>query len=229
MQIFAIVVSLAIAVVGIALFVRAIRTIIGVIKVGQPAARTDQPAARTATHPQGVVLHTRMLQWTWVGIGHWFVFVGFGLLFFTLVTAFGQLFDAHFALPLIGHFFLWEWVSEVFTAVMIVAIVAFISYRASRPRERTRGPRGRFFGSTMWQAYFVEGVILGVGLCIVALRGLEYALLTHGGAHAGNASPLHFPLSFPLGKAFSGLSTGTHRERDLPDRHAQDRHLVRSG
>ena len=61
----------------------------------------------------------------------------------------------------------------------------------------------------MWQGYFVEGVILGVGLCIVALRGLEYALLTHGGEHAGNASPLHFPLSFPLGEAFSGLSTGT--------------------
>ena len=122
MQIFAIVVSLAIAVVGIALFVRAIRTIIGVLKVGQPAARADRPAARTVTLLKESLLHTRVLQWTWVGISHWFVFVGFGLLFFTLVTAFGQLFDAHFALPLIGHFFLWEWVSELFTAVMIVAI-----------------------------------------------------------------------------------------------------------
>ena len=31
------------------------------------------------------------------------------------MTAFGQLFDPHFALPLIGHFFLYEWVVEVFT------------------------------------------------------------------------------------------------------------------
>ena len=100
--------------------------------------------------------HTRMLQWTLVGAAHWFVFVGFGLLFFTLLTAFGQLFDAHFALPLIGHFFLYEWVSEFFTVVMLVAIVAFIGYRATRPKERTRGAKGRFFGSTMWQGYFVE-------------------------------------------------------------------------
>ena len=227
MQIFAIVVSLAIAVVGIALFVRAIRTILGVIKVGQPAARTDNPAARTVTLLKESLRHTRMLQWTWVGIGHWFVFVGFGLLFFTLVTAFGQLFDAHFALPLIGHFFLWEWVSELFTAVMIVAIVAFIAYRATRPRERTRGPKGRFFGSTMWQGYFVEGVILGVGLCIVALRGLEYALLTHGGEHADNASALRTSRSLPARQGLLRAVDRHHRERDLPRRDAQDRHLVR--
>ncbi len=209
MQILAQVVSIAIAVVGIALFVRAIRQILGVVRTGQPAARTDNLPGRAVTLVKETLGHTRMLQWTWVGAGHWFIMVGFGLLFFTLVTAFGQLFDAHFALPLIGHFFLWEWVSELFTFVMLVAIIAFIAYRATRPSERERGPKGRFFGSTMWQGYFVEMVILGVGLCIAALRGLEYALLTKGGEHADNATALHFPLSFPLGKAFEGLSTGT--------------------
>lgn len=208
MQLVAIVVSIAVAVVGIALFVRAIRQIIAVAKMGQPAHRTDNPAARVKTLLKESLGHTRMLQWSWVGAGHWFIMVGFGLLFFTLVTAFGQLFDPHFALPLIGHFFLWEWVSEVFTFVMLIAIVAFIYYRATRPKERTRGPKGRFWGSTMWQGYFVEGVILGVGLCIAVLRGLEYALLTKPGAEH-DASILHFPLSFPLGKAFEGLSTGT--------------------
>ncbi len=209
MQILAQVVSIAIALVGITLFVKAIRQIIGVLKTGQPAHRTDNPAARAVTLVRETLGHTRMLQWTWVGAAHWFIMVGFGLLFFTLVTAFGQLFDAHFALPLIGHFFLWEWVSELFTFVMLVGIVGFIYYRATRPSQRERGPKGRFFGSTMWQGYFVEMVILGVGLCIAALRGLEYALLTKGGEHADNATALHFPLSFPLGKAFEGLSTGT--------------------
>ncbi|MCW2836423.1 MAG: Fe-S cluster protein [Marmoricola sp.] len=209
MQILAQVVSIAIALAGIALFVRAIRQILGVVKMGQPAHRTDKLGSRAVTMLKETLGHTRMLQWRWVGVGHWFVFVGFGLLFFTLVTAFGQLFDAHFALPVIGHFFLWEWVSELFTFVMIVAIIAFIYYRATRPMERTRGPKGRFWGSTMWQGYFVEMVILGVGLCIVVLRGLEYALLTKGGEHADNASALHFPLSFPIGKAFEGLSGTT--------------------
>ena len=92
---------------------------------------------------------------------------------------------------------------------MLVAIVAFIGYRASRPKERVRGTKGRFFGSTMWQGYFVEMVILGVGLCIVTLRGLEYALLSKGGEHADNATAFHFPLSAWLGEAFSGMSTGS--------------------
>src|SRR6476646_7728189 len=199
MQIFAIVVSLAIAVVCIAFFVRAIRSIIGVMKVGQPAARTDAPGRRTVTMLKESLLHTRMLQWHWVGAGHWFIFIGFGLLFFTLVTAFGQLFSASFLLPLMGHFFLWEWVTELVTFVMLVAIIAFIAYRVSRPSERVRGPRGRFYGSTMWQAYFVEAVILGVGLCIVTLRGLEYAL-------ESDSTAFHSPLTFWLGEAFSGMS-----------------------
>ncbi|MCW2772238.1 MAG: succinate dehydrogenase/fumarate reductase iron-sulfur subunit, partial [Nocardioides sp.] len=200
-QIVAIVVSLAIAVVGIVLFVRAIRSIIGVMKVGQPASRSDDPGRRTVTLLKESLLHTRMLQWHWVGAGHWFIFTGFGLLFFTLVTAFGQLFEASFQLPLIGHFFLWEWLTEFVTLVMIIAIVAFIGYRVTRPSERVRGPRGRFFGSTMWQAYFVELVILGVGLCIVTLRGLEYAL--------EDGSRFHYPLTFWLGEAFTGMSHGS--------------------
>ncbi|GAB3197794.1 hypothetical protein GCM10027062_10330 [Nocardioides hungaricus] len=206
MQIVAIVVSLAVAAVGIALFVRAIRSIVAVLKVGQPASRTDNPGARTVTLLKESLGHTRMLQWHWVGAGHWFVFIGFGLLFFTLVTAFGQLFDPSFQLPLIGQFFLWEWLTEFVTTVMIVAIAAFIGYRLTRPSERVRGTRGRFFGSTMWQAYFVELVILGVGLCIFVLRGLEYAHLEHAGDD--NASAFHFPFTFWLGEAFSGMSTG---------------------
>jgi Fe-S oxidoreductase len=204
MQIFAIVVSLAIAAVGIALFVKAIRSIIATVMVGQPAVgRTDHKGARWVTMLKETLGHTRMLQWTWMGAGHWFVFIGFGLLFFTLLTAFGQLFDPHFALPLIGHFFLYEWVSELFTVGMLVAIVCFIVYRATRPKERTRGVKGRFYGSTMWQGYFVESVILGVGLCIALLRGAEYAIAQYGGE---SASALHFPFSFWIGELMSGMS-----------------------
>jgi Fe-S oxidoreductase len=207
MQIFAIVVSLAITVVGVVFFVRAIRSILATVRVGQPAVgRTDDKAARWATMLKETLGHTRMLQWTAVGVGHWFVFIGFGLLFLTLVTAFGQLFDAHFALPLIGHWFLFEWVSELFATAMLVAIVAFICYRLSRPSERVRGTKGRFFGSTMWQGYFVELVILGVGLCIAVLRGAEYAISQYGDEPANG---LHYPFSFWIGQAMSGLSEST--------------------
>jgi Fe-S oxidoreductase len=207
LQLVAIVVSLGVAAVGITLFVRAIRHILAVVRMGTATSRTDDAASRWVTLAKESLGHTRMLQWGVVGAAHWFVFVGFGLLFFTLLTAFGQLFDAGFALPLIGHNFLWEWLSELFTVVMTVAIVGFIAYRASRPPERVRGPRGRFFGSTMWQGYFVEAVILGVGLCIMTLRGLEYALMSAEGD--ARASALHFPFTFWLGEAFSGASVGS--------------------
>src|SRR3954463_2301898 len=208
MQILAIVGSLAIAALGIALFVKAIREIIATVRIGQPTVgRSADKPARWGNMLKETLGHTRMLQWSVVGIGHWFVFIGFGLLFFTLVTAFGQLFDAHFALPLIGHFFLFEWVSELFTVLMLIAIVAFIGYRASRPRQRERGPKGRFIGSTMWQGYFVEGVILGVGLCIMLLRGAEYALgKVSGGEGAQYADAFHFPFTFWVGELFSGMS-----------------------
>ena len=193
MQVLAIVVSLVVTVVAVALFANAVRDILAMVRLGQPTAgRNDDKGARWATMVKETLGHTRMLQWTAVGIGHWFIFIGFGLLFFTLLTAYGQLFDAGFALPVIGRFFLYEWASELFAVVMAVAIIAFIAYRASRPRQRERGPRGRFFGSTMWQGYFVEAVILVVALCIITLRGAEYALAQYG-SHADDASALHYP------------------------------------
>ncbi|WP_238993417.1 (Fe-S)-binding protein [Nocardioides caldifontis] len=207
LQVVAIVVSLAFTAVGIALFVRAIRKILAVVRIGQPIDRTNEPAQRTKTLVKETLGHTRMLQWTRVGAAHWFIMVGFGLLFFTLVNAFGQLFDPHFILPLIGHFPPFEWVTEVFAWMMIVAIVPFIVYRATRPKERARGEAGRFFGSRMWWGYFVETVILTVGICILLLRFLEYALAKNG--DSDDASLLHFPFTAWAGELFADLSVGT--------------------
>jgi Fe-S oxidoreductase len=202
MQVFAIVVSLAIALVAIALFVRAIREIVAVVRIGQPTAnRSDSPGSRWSCMLKETLGHTRMLQWSAVGVMHWFVFIGFGFLFFTLVTAFGQLFDAAFALPLIGRWFPYEWLTEAITWLMLVAIVGLIGIRL---RSRPTGPSSRyrrFSGSTMWQGYFVELVIVGIALCVLILRGAEYAL--QGPA----ASTLHFPLTFFIGNALSGLNS----------------------
>ena len=48
------------------------------------------------------------------GIAHWFVMIGFVSLFGTLVTAYGQVFDPHFVLPIIGH-----WVPHNFLVELI--------------------------------------------------------------------------------------------------------------
>jgi Fe-S oxidoreductase len=207
-QVFAIIVSLLITVVAVALFGRAVQHIVQVVGAGQPVVgRRDHPGRRWVVLAQETLGHTRMLQWSKVGVAHWFVFVGFGLLFFTLVTAFGQLFDPFYQIWLLGTFFLYEWAAEGVTWLMLIAIVGFIAYRLSRPRERERGPRGRFFGSRMWQGYFVESVIFGVGVCILLLRGAEYALAQYG-SDPDHASAFHFPLTAWIGQLLDGMSEG---------------------
>jgi Fe-S oxidoreductase len=198
MQAAAITISVAITVVAVALAVRAVGEMTRVIRLGQPAmGRSSDLATRTVTMLRETVGHTRMLKWTWIGAAHWFVFAGFILLFTTLVTAYGQLFDAHFALPLIGHWLPFDWMVELLAWVMLFAIVALIIVRQVRHPKRVGRP-SRFTGSTMWQAYYVEWTIVGVGLCIVTLRALEYAL--------GQGGRLHFPLTSWLGEIFAGAS-----------------------
>jgi hypothetical protein len=163
MQAAAIVVSLAVTLVAIALAARAVGQIVGVVRLGQPAGgRTDRPGTRTATMLRETLGHTRMLKWSAIGAAHWFVFIGFGLLFFTLVTAYGQLLDARYALPVIGHWHPFEWLAEFITWAMLVGIGLLIAIRLRSHPARTGRP-SRFTGSTMWQGYYVEATVVGVG------------------------------------------------------------------
>jgi Fe-S oxidoreductase len=186
----AIVVALAISLVGVAIFARAVRTIVGVVKLGRPTpGRRDQPGQRW-THMLAETLgHTRMLQWNTIGVAHWFVFVAFGALFFTLLTAYGQLFDPRFALPVIGHWVPYEAASELIAWAGLGSILYLTTVRVLSPNRRRTS---RFFGSRSWQAYYVEFTILGIVLCVLALRALEYQLL------AAQTSRLHFPTTWFL-------------------------------
>src|SRR5918994_4405480 len=199
MQAAAVVISVTLTLVAVALAARAVSQIVRVIRLGQPVDdRTDRLGRRLTTMLRETLGHTRMLKWSLVGASHWFVFIGFGLLFFTLVTAYGQLFDADFALPLIGQWIPFEWVAEFITWAMLIGIGLLIAIRLWSHPART-GRTSRFTGSTMWQGYYVEATVVGVGVCILLLRGLEYALGAGGAAH--------FPLTFFIGDALGGSST----------------------
>ncbi|KWX06730.1 Fe-S oxidoreductase, partial [Carbonactinospora thermoautotrophica] len=127
MQLAAIIVSLVFTLVGVVLVVRTAAHIVSVVRAGQPAVgRTDDPGQRFVTMLRETLGHTRMLKWSLVGAAHWFVFVGFGFLFFTLVTAYGQLFDADFALPVIGHWAPYEITTELIAWTTLVSIAILI-------------------------------------------------------------------------------------------------------
>ncbi|MCL8023990.1 (Fe-S)-binding protein [Nocardioides bruguierae] len=201
MQTFAIVVALALTVVTVVVVARAVSRMVATIRIGQATTgRTDEPGKRTVTLLKESVLHTRMLQWHWVGIMHWFVYLGFIVLSGAVATGFVQLFDPHFVLPLIGHFFLYEWLNEALGVLSTIGIVFLIVYR-QKHHPRSLGRRSRFFGSTAWQAYFVEVMALLEGAAILFIRGAEYNLGQAQGEHLEDFSHFHFPVSSYVGDA----------------------------
>jgi Fe-S oxidoreductase len=205
MQLAAIIVSLVLAVVGVALFSRAIAQIYRFVRLGQdvPAGtRTDDWTARTVTVVREFLGHTRMNRWGIVGVAHWFVAVGFFSLVATLVNAFGQLFQADWTLPIIGHWLPYEIFVEFIGLMTTLGILTLIVIRQlSRPGRA--GRKSRFAGSNTGQAYFVESVILIIGLAIMTLRGLEGAL---AGVHGYEAA---YFSSYPIVAAFKGTSVST--------------------
>ena len=137
MQVVAVVVVAGLTAVGVAAVRPDHRQIVRTSGSGSRRAAPTTRRTRGRGLLKETLRHTRMLQWTVVGAAHWFVFVGFGLLFFTLVTAYGQLFDAALRpaadRPLLRSS---SGLTELFALGMLVAIVAASSSTA-RPGPRS--------------------------------------------------------------------------------------------
>ena len=148
-------------VVAVVLVTRTVARMVAIIRVGQPdGTRTGPFGPRLKTMLVETLGHTRMLKWSLVGVAHWFVMVGFGALFLTLVEAYGEVWNPRVRAaadrPL-----------GACTACSSRCIGGRHGARASwccrsTGRWRTRAGRGGRRGSparTMWQAYFVEAVV----------------------------------------------------------------------
>ncbi len=196
LQITAITLCFTIPLLGWALLFRRAFFFVRQFRMGTADSRTNEPGARTMTVLREFFGHTRMSRLPVVAIAHWFTAVSFFLLFATLVNAFFQLIWAEFRLPLIGHFPPFEWLIEIFSWGGLVGIILLILIRQkNHPRSAAgrHGERSRFFGSSWWQAYYVEATILGVTLCILLLRTLEARMVEI--MEPGTNLLLHFPLT----------------------------------
>ena len=120
-----------------------------------------------------ILLHTRMLRFTGSAIAHWFVMIGFVALLGTLITAYGQLLDASFVLPIIGNWAPYRYFVLAIAWATGVSIVALIGIRqATRFFHKSR--TSRFLGSRSLKAYYVEATILVIVFCVIALDYLEH-------------------------------------------------------
>ena len=177
-----------------------VRQLIALYKKQQPdPTRSNNQSARFKNMLTEVLGHTKMLNFTATGIAHWFVMIGFGALFGTLITAYGQVINPDFALPLIGHFVGYELFAELIAALTGVGIVTLIGIRqVTRLRKRNR-----FSGSNMGKAYYIEATILGIVFCVIALRGLEGALANE------ESWNWHYAISWPAVLAFNSMSVAS--------------------
>ncbi|MET8152857.1 (Fe-S)-binding protein [Actinoplanes sp. NPDC049668] len=174
-QIVATVLAGAVTLVAVALAVRAVMQMTAVIRQGQPdPGRFAGKGARTKTMLVETAGHTRMLKWGVVGAAHWFVMIAFLVLSLLVLEAYFEVVDPDLGLPIIGHWTLFglvtEWIGVLGTAGILVLIVI---------RQLNKPGRGkglsRFTGSTMWQAYFVEAIIIAVLICGFLIRGFKVA------------------------------------------------------
>ena len=191
-------ISYLITVLALVLLTVRVRQLVAIYKKQQPdPTRSGNKSARLANMFKEVLGHTKMLNFTGTGIAHWFVMIGFGALFGTLITAYGQVISPDFALPIIGHFVGYELFAEVIAALTGISIVTLIGIRqVTRFRKSNR-----FSGSGMGKAYYIEATILAVVFAVFALRGLE-------GALAGESEwNWHYAISWPAVLAFNSLST----------------------
>lgn len=121
-----------------------------------------------------VLAQRKLLKWTVPGIAHALTFWGFIVLILTIIEAYGALFDRDFAIPGIGH---WAWIGfieDLFTVLVIAALVVFAIIRLRQsPQRLDRG--SRFKGSHLGAAWFTLLMIFGVMATLLIYRGAQSA------------------------------------------------------
>ena len=194
--------SMILTFIAVAVFSFKLWKLFTIIAQGNPdPSRFNSKTLRLKNMLVEVLSHTKMLNFTVTGIAHWFVMIGFGGLLGTLITAYAQLVNPAWHLPIIGHFVGYEFFVEFIAAATGVGIVALIGIRQFT-RIFRKGRQSRFFGSGNKKAYYVEATILAVVFCVMALRGLEGALLNI------DSWSWHYAISYPAVLFFSNYSIG---------------------
>ncbi len=119
-----------------------------------------------------VVGQRKLLKRPIPGLAHALTFWGFIVLLFTILEAYGALFQRNFSVPLIGHDSWLGFLEDLFAMSILVSLVAFAVIRlVSSPVREQR--RSRFFGSHTGAAWLVLAMIAGVLVTLLLYRGAQ--------------------------------------------------------
>ena len=177
------------------------------IRKGKPDPRrfSDAPE-RVEAELVEVGGQRKLLRWTVPGLAHAFTFWGFTILLFTILEAYGALFDTDFFVPLIGRGRALGFIEDFFAVAVLAALVVFTVIRIRNSPDRL-DRRSRFYGSHTGAAWIV--------LLLIAL-----VMLTLIGYRAAQTNTGHFPYgsswwpfaSHAVGRLFSHFGTGINSD-----------------
>jgi Fe-S oxidoreductase len=170
-QIIRLVVGLGIMVIALAIAARRALFLFRLISSGQPApGRLDGAGKRLRVQLVEVFGQRRLLKWSIPGVAHFITFWAFIILTLTIIEAVGALFDASFAIPVIGHWRVVGLAEDLIGTLLLVSLATFAWIRRKNdPAKIERN--SRFYGSHTRAAWVVLGMISLVAITLFGYRG----------------------------------------------------------
>jgi Fe-S oxidoreductase len=167
------VLGLLITVVALAVAGRRAWWLFRLVRSGQPdGGRTQDLPVRIRTQLNEVFGQRRLLKWSVPGVAHFLTFWGFIILLFTIVEAYGALFDKDFAFWWFGHGRALGFLEDLFAVAVLVGIITFAIIRVRHAPER-ESRQSRFYGSHTGAAWAVLGMIGAVIVTLLIYRGAQ--------------------------------------------------------
>ena len=144
-----------------------------IVRSGKPAVgRTKDAPKRVQAEAIEVLGQKKLLKWTIPGLAHVFAFWGFLVLGLTILEAYGALFIADFAVPVIGTWPVVGFLEDLFGVLVFVGIVIFAVLRLTN-NPATHGRDSRFFGSHTKGAWLILFMIFNVVWTLFLYRGAQ--------------------------------------------------------
>ena len=164
-------VGLLIMAVSLAIAGRRVLFLVKLISSGQPSpGRLDGVGKRLGLQVKEVFGQSRLLKWSVPGVAHFVTFWSFIILTLTIIEAVGALFDAHFAIPLIGRWRVVGFAEDLIGTLLLISLATFAIIRVRQaPKKIER--ESRFYGSHTGAAWLVLFLISMVAVTLFGYRG----------------------------------------------------------
>ena len=168
-----IVIGMGITIVALAVVAWRARFLFNLVSNGKPApGRMDDVPAQIKAELMDVFGQRKLLKKPGPGLAHFFTFWGFIVLTFTIIEAYGALFNVNFAIPVIGHDLWLGFLEDFFATAVLLALITFSVIRLrNTPARRAR--QSRFFGSHTGTAWITLLLIFGVISTLLIYRAAQ--------------------------------------------------------